>query len=404
MAMALLLGLADSPASTPSFANEDVSSPSKLKLMVEGTFPLYQSGDSILMEFPRQLDGREIEILGQVDEGFGLLNRPVQSLGVVWLSIPDSMTIEFRQPFYAERVLNSKSNLLKPFLQSNGPVLGDVYHAVSVSKEGNPIIDITDVVRGEKEWVSNPQNAQIRSLLPEMSRFLATHQLASNDGIQKNEQGVSFSVLRYYEAEAEQYAYNSMAILLPSGSKSLRMSIAVRLLPQKSMPIHLASRGIAAQTIRFKDYSQNPYTVVDDSLVVRWNPQRSCVCYVDDRVPSRYVDAFERGVLSWNLLLQKAKVKFRLQVKKVEKSMNLASLPCLLSYDVADKGVSSQKVVHPRTGEILSFRLNVGHDFKNPISPDELQRLIHVEIAELLGLQKGIAEENAIRSLSYMYR
>lgn len=404
MAMALLFGLADSQASTLSFANVEVASPSKLKLMVEGTFPIYQSGDSILMEFPRHLDGREIEIFGQVDEGFGLLNRPVQSLGVVCLSVPDSITVEFRQPFYAERVLNSKSHLLKPFLQSNGPVLGDVYHAVSVSKKGNPIIDITDVVRGEKEWVSSPQNAQIRSLLPEMSRFLATHQLTSNDGIQKNEQGVSFSVLRYYEAEAEQYAYNSMAILLPSGSKSLRMSIAVRLLPQKSMPIRLASRGIAAQTIRFKDYSQNPYTVVDDSLVVRWNPQRSCVCYVDDRVPSRYVDAFERGVQSWNLLLQKAKVRFRLQVKRVEKGMNLASLPCLLSYDVADKGVSSQKIVHPRTGEILSFRLTVGHDFKNPISPNELQRLIHVEIAELLGLQKGLSEENVIRSLSYMYR
>lgn len=404
MAMALLLGLADTQASTPSFAIAEISSPSKLKLMAEGTFSIYQSGDSILMEFPRQLDGREIEILGQVDEGFGLLNRPVQSLGVVCLSIPDSMTVEFRQPFYAERVLNSKSHLLKPFLQSNGPVLGDVYHAVSVSKDGNPIIDITDVVRGEKEWVSSPQNAQIRSLLPEMSRFLGSHQLASNGGIQNNEQGVSFSVLRYYEAEAEQYAYNSMAILLPSGSKSLRMSIVVRLLPQKSMSIRLASRGIAAQTIRFKDYSQNPYTVVDDSLVVRWNPQRSCVCYVDDRVPSRYVNAFERGVQSWNLLLQKAKVKFRLQVKKVEKGMDLASLPCLLSYDVADKGVSSQKVVHPRTGEILSFRLNVGHDFKNPISPDELQRLIHVEIAELLGLQKGLSEADAIHSLSSMYR
>lgn len=400
--MALLLSLADSQASSQSMANSEKMFLTQMETIAEGTFPIYKRGDSILMEFPRQLDGREIEIFGQVDEGFGLLNRPVQSLGVVCLSIPDSMTVEFRQPFYAERVLNPKSHLLKPFLQSNGPILGDVYHAVSVSKNGNPIIDITDVVRGEKEWVGSPQNGQIRSLLPEMSRLLEPHSPSSSSSLSKDG-GVAFSVLRYYEAEAEQYAYNSMAILLPSGSKSLRMSIVVRLLPQKSMPIRLASRGISAQTIRFKDYSQNPYTVVDDSLVVRWNPQRSCICYVDDRVPSCYVEAFESGVQSWNLLLQKAKVRFRLQVKRVEKGMNLADLPCLLSYDVADKGVSSQKIVHPRTGEILSFRLNVGHDFMNPISPKELQKLIHAEIADLLGLWKGLSESEAIRSLSYMY-
>ena len=394
MAIAMLLGFVEAQASEPT----------QLKTVVEGTFPIYQSGERILMEFPRQLDGREIEIRGQVDEGFGLLNRPVSSLGVVCLSIQDSSTVEFRQPFYAERVLNPKSHLLKPFLLSNGPVLGVVYHAVTVSKSGNPIIDITDVVRGEKEWVSSPKNGQIRSLLPEMSRFLGAHELLISSKSKDEKQGVQLSVLRYYEAEAEQYAYNSMAILLPSGSKPLQMSIVVRLLPQKDMPIRLAARNLSAETIRFKDYSQNPYTVVDDSLVVHCNPRRSCVCCVDNKVPSRYREAFEKGVQSWNGLLQKAKVKFRLQVKRVEDSKQLASLPVLLSYDIADKGVCSEKVVHPRTGEILSFRLNVGHDFQKPASPEELQKLIHEELVALLGLRKGLSEADAIRSLSYMYQ
>lgn len=61
----------------------------------DGAFPVYQEGNRVYMEFPRKWNGREIEVSGQIDHGFGMINRSVNSLGVVRLSIPDSMTVEF---------------------------------------------------------------------------------------------------------------------------------------------------------------------------------------------------------------------------------------------------------------------------------------------------------------------
>ena len=74
----------------------------------DGAFPVYQEGNRVYMEFPRKWNGREIEVSGQIDRGFGMINRSVKSLGVVRLVIPDSMSVEFLQPFYAERIMDRK--------------------------------------------------------------------------------------------------------------------------------------------------------------------------------------------------------------------------------------------------------------------------------------------------------
>lgn len=370
---------------------------------IDGVFPIYQENGKVLMEFPRQWNGREVEICGQIDEGFGMISRPVQSLGVVALSIPDSMTVVFRQPFYAERILDKNSPLWEAFQVSNEPTAGDIYHAVAVSKEGNPILDISDVVKGEKEWISYSQYGQIRSLVPDMCKLVDVHAIQSKSG-NLDADGMVLSFLRYHEAESEQYAFNSLALLLPTGSKPVRLSICFRLLPKEDMPIRLAVRDLPLQTISFKDYSQNPYTVVDDSLVIRLNPNIPSVVYVDNRVPSRYFDALKQGVESWNVLLEKSKVKKRLVVKRLPVGVSQVELPLLIAYDMGAKGVSSQKIVHPRTGEILFGRLNIGHDFQNPIKAEDLQKQVFREFANILGLCLGAKDAEATRALSYLYR
>ena len=370
---------------------------------IDGVFPIYHEAGKVLMEIPRHWNGREVEISGQIDEGFGMISRPVQSLGVVALSIPDSKTVVFHQPFYAERILDKKSPLREAFQVSNEPTVGDVYHAVVVSKEGNPIIDISDVVKGEKEWISSSQYGQIRSLLPDMCKLVDAHAVQSKLGSSVSD-GMVLSFLRYHEAESEQYAFNSLAMLLPTGSKPVSLSICFRLLPKEDMPIRLAVRDLPLQTICFKDYSQNPYTVVDDSLVIRLNPNTSSIVYVDNRVPSQYFDALKQGVESWNVLLEKAKMKKKLVVKRAPIGVNTAELPLLIAYDMGEKGVSSQKIVHPRTGEILFGRLNIGHDFQNPIKAEDLQKQVFREFANILGLRLGAKETDVIHALSYLYR
>ena len=369
----------------------------------DGTFPVYQEGNRVYMEFPRKWNGREIEVSGQIDRGFGMINRSVKSLGVVRLSIPDSMSAEFLQPFYAERIMDRKSTYWDAFRASNVPVAGVEYPAVAISKVGNPIIDITDVVKGEKEWVSYSQYSEVRSLDPDMSRLNSVQTFLPVKGNVPDREGVELKLVRYHEAESEQYAYNSMAIILPNGSKPLYLSICIRLLPEEDMPIRLATEGLDIQTIHFKDYSQNPYTVVDDSLVMRLHPNNACTVYVDSLVPNSYKAALQKGILSWNESLAKAKVKLRIHLNSIKPGIDAASVPFLVSYDMGKVGVSSQKTVHPRTGEILSFRMNIGHDFKKPLSPVELQKLIHQEFGQVLGLSKVSDDAAQLKALSYLY-
>lgn len=369
----------------------------------DGTFPVYQEGNRVYMEFPRKWNGREIEVSGQIDRGFGMINRSVKSLGVVRLAIPDSMSVEFLQPFYAERIMDRKSTYWDAFRASNVPVAGVEYPAVAISKVGNPIIDITDVVKGEKEWVSYSQYSEVRSLDPDMSRLNSVQTFLPVKGNVPDREGVELKLVRYHEAESEQYAYNSMAIILPNGSKPLYLSICIRLLPEEDMPIRLATEGLDIQTIHFKDYSQNPYTVVDDSLVMRLHPNNACTVYVDSLVPNSYKAALQKGILSWNESLAKAKVKLRIHLNSIKPGINAASVPFLVSYDMGKVGVSSQKTVHPRTGEILSFRMNIGHDFKKPLSPVELQKLIHQEFGQVLGLSKVSDDAAQLKALSYLY-
>ena len=369
----------------------------------DGTFPVYQEGNRVYMEFPRKWNGREIEVSGQIDRGFGMINRSVKSLGVVRLAIPDSMSVEFLQPFYAERIMDRKSTYWDAFRASNVPVAGVEYPAVAISKVGNPIIDITDVVKGEKEWVSYSQYSEVRSLDPDMSRLNSVQTFLPVKGNVPDREGVELKLVRYHEAESEQYAYNSMAIILPNGSKPLYLSICIRLLPKEDMPIRLAAEGLDIQTIHFKDYSQNPYTVVDDSLVMRLHPNNACTVYVDSLVPNSYKTALQKGILSWNESLAKAKVKLKIHLNSIKPGIDAASVPFLVSYDMGKVGVSSQKTVHPRTGEILSFRMNIGHDFKKPLSPVELQKLIHQEFGQVLGLSKVSDDAAQLKALSYLY-
>lgn len=369
----------------------------------DGTFPVYQEGNRVYMEFPRKWNGREIEVSGQIDRGFGMINRSVKSLGVVRLAIPDSMSVEFLQPFYAERIMDRKSTYWDAFRASNVPVAGVEYPAVAISKVGNPIIDITDVVKGEKEWVSYSQYSEVRSLDPDMSRLNSVQTFLPVKGNVPDREGVELKLVRYHEAESEQYAFNSMAIILPNGSKPLYLSICIRLLPKEDMPIRLATEGLDIQTIHFKDYSQNPYTVVDDSLVMRLHPNNACTVYVDSLVPNSYKAALQKGILSWNESLAKAKVKLRIHLNSIKPGIDAASVPFLVSYDMGKVGVSSQKTVHPRTGEILSFRMNIGHDFKKPLSPVELQKLIHQEFGQVLGLSKVSDDAAQVNALSYLY-
>ena len=320
---------------------------------IDGVFPVYVAEKEIYLEIPEKYIGREIEVSGQIDRGFDLLNRPVDGLGVVRIISPDKATICFQKPFYTERILDEKSTYQQSFSLSNMQPAGKSYPVVAYSKEQGAIIRITEYLMTGDDWFSY-NDSFIRSLVPELSEIMKIHPF---------KEGVSFTVRRYHGVEAERYMLSSSAIILPEGSMPLEVTCAVRLLPLKKDQIRLADYRIPYRTLSFKDYSQNPYCMVEDSLILRWDMSQPLTFYVDTLFPKEYFQAVKEGVEAWNTAFHKAGIHDALQVRYADRKIIPAEQRAFISYDLRIPGIKSDFICHPRTGEILSCRLNIGHGF-----------------------------------------
>mgnify|MGYP002749603266 FL=1 len=375
---------------------------------IDGVFPVYVAEKEIYLEIPEKYIGREIEVSGQIDRGFDLLNRPVDGLGVVRIISPDKATICFQKPFYTERILDEKSTYQQSFSLSNMQPAGKSYPVVAYSKEQGAIIRITEYLMTGDDWFSY-NDSFIRSLVPELSEIMKIHPF---------KEGVSFTVRRYHGVEAERYMLSSSAIILPEGSMPLEVTCAVRLLPLKKDQIRLADYRIPYRTLSFKDYSQNPYCMVEDSLILRWDMSQPLTFYVDTLFPKEYFQAVKEGVEAWNTAFHKAGIHDALQVRYADRKIIPAEQRAFISYDLRIPGIKSDFICHPRTGEILSCRLNIGHGFlkgklddyllscgasdsriladrySKEVEKELLQNEITGEIGHLLGLRGNLSKSS----------
>lgn len=375
----------------------------------DGVFPVYVAEKEVYLEIPEKYIGREIEVNGQIDRGFDLLNRPVDGLGVVRIVSPDKATICFQKPFYAERILDETSAYQSSFSLSNVQPAGKSYPVVTYSKERGAVIRITEHLMDGDDWFSYNNYGFIRSLVPELSEVAKIHPF---------EEGVSLTIRRYHGAESERYMFSSSTVILPDGSMPLEVTCVIRLLPRKRDRIRLADYRIPYQTLRFKDYSQDPYCMAEDSLILRWDMSKTLTFYVDTLFPKEYFQAVKEGVSAWNTAFRKAGIHDALQVKYANKKIIPAEQRAFISYDLKMPGIKSDLTHHPRTGEILSCRLNIGHGFlkgrlddyllgcgasdsriladrySKEVEKELLQNEITEEIGHLLGLRGSLSESS----------
>ena len=203
----------------------------------------------------------------------------------------------------------------------------------------------------------------------------------------------------------------------------LEVTCAVRLLPLKKDQIRLADYRIPYRTLSFKDYSQNPYCMVEDSLILRWDMSQPLTFYVDTLFPKEYFQAVKEGVEAWNTAFHKAGIHDALQVRYADRKIIPAEQRAFISYDLRIPGIKSDFICHPRTGEILSCRLNIGHGFlkgklddyllscgasdsriladrySKEVEKELLQNEITEEIGYLLGLRRSLSKSSCGKTL-----
>ena len=380
----------------------------------EGVFPIYIAENEIYLEIPHQYIGREIAIAAQIDRGFDLINRPVdKALGVVHIALPDDETIYFQQPFYTERLLDKEHQFQRAFSLSNVQPKGEAYPVVTYSKEKGAIIEITNYILNGNNWFSY-EHQFIRSLNRSLSEVVSTH---------SQDQSVSITVRRYHGAEGDRYMFSSSNVLSPAGDMPLEVTCTISLLPNKKDKLRLADYRVPYQNLSFKDYTQDPYNIVEDSLILRWDLSQPLIFYVDTLFPKEYFQAVKEGVLQWNKAFSKAGIRNPLQVKYADKKIEPALQRALISYDLKKPGVKGSITYHPRSGEILSCRINIGHGFLNEemsdylltcgasdkrikknrhseeVKKELLQNKVTQETARVLGLNKSLSEKQCGEAL-----
>ena len=380
----------------------------------EGVFPIYIAEEEIYLEIPLQYIGREIAISAQIDRGFDLINRPVnKALGVVLITLPEDETIYFQQPFHTERLLDKEHQFQRAFSLSNVQPKGKDYAVVAFSKEKGAIIKITDYILNGNDWFSY-EHQSIRSLDTSLSKIVNTY---------SQDQSVSLTVRRYHGAEGDRLILSSSNVVLPTGSMPLEVTCTIRLLPDKKDKLRLADYRVPFQSLSFKDYTQDPYSIVDDSLILRWDMSQPLIFYVDTLFPREYFQAVKEGVLQWNKAFNKAGIRNPLQVKYADKEIVPAAQRAFISYDLKKPGVKGSITYHPRSGEILSCRINIGHGLLNDemsdylltcgasdkrmktnryskeVEKELLQSKVTQETARVLGLNRSLSEKSCGQAL-----
>ena len=352
---------AQTPQATPSGQAKDFFHQEGMK-KVDGILPVYQHNGKVYLEFPRSVWGREVLISAQIDRGFDLVNRPAKSLGVVQVKVDDNKQVTLAQPSYADRMPEAFKEAV---IEANE----QTYPAEAVSPEGGIVIDVTKFLSTGSEWFSYSYTP-IRGL---------DAQHASVTGASAFADGVCFHIQRRHGYSPERANVSSAITMLPEGSMPLWLSCTVRVLPADDMSVRLMEKDYGFQSLTFGDHMQDPYMKVTDSLMIRWRmevspadkqkyakgenvrPLRPLTLCVDRHFPERFRPAVREAVAAWNNAFLRAGFRDALQLKELAENDNPATCQALLSYDLGTPDVERSYICHPRTGEILSCRINVGH-------------------------------------------
>ena len=345
---------------------------------ISGIFPVYRDSAKVYMEIPEHLLGRELEIRAQVNKGFDMVARPLESMGVVYLQKVDGHSIYVQRRLFSERVANKNNELYEALCKSNKQPVDIVYPVVAYSAGGKGyIIDVTEMLKTGDDWfkVAAPQ---VRDQDVSRARITGVHEFPD---------GVSFTIHRMYGFSPERLLDN---VIPPRGFLPLEIGCVVTLLPEREMRERFVDRRFGYHVISFLDYSQNPYRAEKDSIIRKWNlgitegsrgeyrkgklvnPSHPLVFYIDTCCPSEFVPYIKEGVLAWNAAFEKAGFKNALRVKMADSETVLEDQRAVIAYDLSEAGIRTGYTFHPKTGEILSCRVNIGHGFL----PKELWRYL----------------------------
>ena len=303
----------------------------------------------IILNIPESAIGKELLITAQANEGFGLRNRPLSSIGGVRLQkSADGNKIFFNKERFEERITTGNSELRPAFEASNRQPLGIDYPVINnIDKDGFYAIDITKAILNGENWYQ----LQMKDLFP------SSRGQAVADTIITFDEGIYVAFKQEYRIQSE---------LNPT--VEMQIGCAVRLLDAEPLGLRYANHHFPYTYLTFKDYGRSPYVAVEDSIICRWriHPRKPLICCIDPLCPPTWASYIKKGVLAWNKAFEQAGIKNAIKIHENAQDEIPALHRFVISYDLGAATTTRQQITHPETGEILYTRLNLGHGLLLP--------------------------------------
>lgn len=303
----------------------------------------------IILNIPESAIGKELLITAQANEGFGLRNRPLASIGVVRLQkSADGNKIFFNKERFEERITTGNSELGPAFEASNRQPLGIDYPIINnINKDGFYAIDITKAILNGENWYQ----LQMQDLFPLTGKQTGADTIITfDDGI--------------YVAFKQEYRIQSKL----NSTIEMQISCTIRLLDAKPLGLRYANHHFPYTYLTFKDYGRIPYGAVEDTIICRWrlHSRKPLICCIDPLCPPTWASYIKKGVLAWNKAFEQAGIKNAIKIHENTQDEIPALHRFVISYDLGPATTTRQQIIHPETGEILYTRLNLGHGLLLP--------------------------------------
>jgi hypothetical protein len=149
---------------------------------------------------------------------------------------------------------------------------------------------------------------------------------------------------------------------------SFIVEVAIEQLPERDFEPVKADKAYGFDKIDLSEYDSRRFVVRRQAYINKWglaNPRLKgsqgmghITVYVDPVIPDEFRECVSRAVEQWNGAFAAAGIPNALRLSDDEADASLGYGTILMRWGNAYRGLTSSKIVHPVTGEILSARVN----------------------------------------------
>ncbi len=290
----------------------------------EGLFTIYQQGEDIFFEIPKELLGREMLLVSRVAgvppgfSGFNSAGSKSEEQVISFTRNKDKILI--RKKSYSA-VADEDDPVLSSVIANNfEPILAS-FDIEAISKDSSGIvIDVTDFFSDDVEAISGLSSRQRRQY--QVRRLDSDRSLV--ESIKSFPENIEVRQLMTYISAAPPSNTDAQTL-------TMRTSQSMVLLPEEPMMKRFSDYRVGYFSVRQIDYSSDAQKAETKEYIRRWRlepsdpqayargelvePVKPIVYYLDPATPEKYRSYIIQGILDWNEAFEAAGFKNAVQAK-----------------------------------------------------------------------------------------